>query len=195
MPSKKSSNNIKRLRFSLKSWLLGKLSPSKKTPRQEPKPQEDKDPESRYFTACVQEDFSEREYTTLMPYGHHYDEYGTLFILPPPAYTEVEDISETAVEESSSSVSQDKDEKIETPPPMGWAFLYTSRIPRMRLTKTERVVLLALLALFLVYWWGWFISVGASLVIAFGCPQAIWYFFGTQGREEEAGGDKGAVEV
>ena len=130
-----------------------------------------------------------------MPYGHHYDEYGTLFILPPPAYTEVEDISEPALEESSS-VSQEKDEKIETPPLMGWAVVsHTSWIPRMRLTERERVVLLALLALFLVYWWGWFISVGASLVIAFGCPQAIWYFFGTQGRDEKEEGDKGEVEV
>jgi len=167
----------KRLRFSLKEGILGKLF-SQKTPPEEPEPKEDKDPESRYFTACVQEDHSERVYTTRMPNGHIYNADGTLYILPPPAYT-VEEQSQEEKDEQEKMVSEEKDERVETPLKTELGCLPIAWIPpRMNLTRRERVMLLVMLAVFLVYWWGWLIFVCGSTSIAWLCPDARVYFFG-----------------
>lgn len=189
--SSKQQKPKKTLCSQLKARLLGK---SRKAKHQEPQEKEDTDPESRYFTACIQEDYCEREYASRMPHGHLYDDQGTLYVLPTPAYTETENTTEADNSSTVSATSSENDDGVETLPP-DMPFFPISRLPRMKLTQTERVTLLVLLAVFLAYWWGWLICVGGSASIAYICPEASWYFLGPQERKKKEDGDSVEREV
>src|SRR5437868_3908447 len=142
MPSIEKSK--KKFRCSLKSMktcLLGKHLPKSQEMRP-PRAPEDTDPESRYFTACVQEDYCEREYATRMPNGHVYDQYGTLHILPPPQYTEYEEVAEV---EPPTQALQKTYQIAETPP--STAFSTSPSQPQANLTNEQRTRLLLVLVL------------------------------------------------
>lgn len=175
MPSiEKSKKKFHSSLNSLKACLLRK--PSTKTQeRQRPQPPEDKDPESRYFTACVQEDHCEREYATRMPNGHIYDQYGTLHILPPPEYTEYEEVAEIEV---SAPETQKTSDVVATPSPA--ALPEIPQIPQIKLTKEQRRVMLVLMALFLIYSWGWPLFVMAIGSVAVIFPRSWHYVLGPQ---------------
>ena len=168
-PKKKFHCSLK----SLKTCLLEKQLPKSHEMRP-PRAPEDTDPESRYFTACVEEDYCERLYATRMPNGHVYDQYGTLHILPPPEYTEYEEVAKV---EAPSQEIQKTVEVAETPPAI--ALSTSPSQPQAKLTNEQRRrLLLILVLLFLVYCWGWPAYVIATASIAFNFPESWRHILG-----------------
>lgn len=109
-----------------------------------------------------------------MPNGHVYDQYGTLHILPPPEYTEYEEVAEV---EAPSPKIQETSEAVETPP--ATALSTNPNIPHVKLTNEQRRrLLLVLLALFLVYSLGWPAYLIATASIAFNFPKSWRYILG-----------------